>query len=63
MERRVYHNAFEGGRFLHAGDATEANSIRETSDGGYILAGYAMAYEGRDDMWIIKLNENGEIMK
>ena len=50
-------------RSFHAGDATEANSIRETSDGGYILAGYAMAYEGRDDMWIIKLNENGEIMK
>jgi len=37
-------------------DSDEANSIQQTKDGGYIVAGY----EG-NDVYILKLNSNGEV--
>jgi parallel beta-helix repeat protein len=40
----------------------EANAITQTSDGGYIVAGYTYSYgAGGADMWVIKLNEWGNI--
>ena len=37
-----------------------ASSIQQTSDGGYIVAGQTDSYgTGRYDMWILKLDENG----
>jgi hypothetical protein len=38
----------------------KANSIIQTKDGGYIVAGYTYSKgNGKDDAWIIKLNKNG----
>ncbi|MDR2352367.1 MAG: T9SS C-terminal target domain-containing protein [Deltaproteobacteria bacterium] len=46
----------------------EANSIRQTSDGGYIIAGESESYDGdvtvnhgRNDFWIVKLDSLGTI--
>ena len=46
----------------------DANSIQQTKDGGYIVAGYTESndgdvsgYHGNADMWIVALDEDGEI--
>jgi hypothetical protein len=45
-----------------------ANSIRQTSDGGYIVAGYAYSNDGdvtgnhgADDYWVVKLGVSGNL--
>lgn len=45
-----------------------ANSINETTDGGYIIAGYSLSTDGDvtgnhglSDYWLVKLNISGEI--
>jgi uncharacterized delta-60 repeat protein len=42
-----------------------ANSIRQTRDGGYIVAGYAYTVGGSycdcDDFWVLKLNSDGTV--
>ncbi len=45
-----------------------ANSIIQTSDNGYLIAGYSLSYDGditnpkgNTDYWIIKLSANGEL--
>ncbi len=39
----------------------EANSIRETSDGGYIVVGVTSSFGiGLENFWILKLTKNGE---
>jgi|GEM_PF-2530357 len=39
-----------------------AYSIQQTSDDGYIVAGYTESFgAGECDFWVLKLNENGEI--
>ena len=44
-------------------EAEVANSIIQTGDGGYVLAGYTWSEgAGREDAWVIKLDENGEIV-
>jgi hypothetical protein len=47
----------------------QANSIQQTSDGGYIVAGIIdsndgdmVGYKGRTDAWVVKLNASGEIV-
>jgi parallel beta-helix repeat protein len=42
--------------------ADSANSIIQTSDGGYIVAGYTVsAGSGSADYWVIKLNSDGTV--
>jgi uncharacterized delta-60 repeat protein len=39
-----------------------AQSIQQTVDGGYIVAGYTASFgAGLDDMWVIKLNADGSV--
>ena len=44
------------------GDEDVAYSVRQTSDGGYIVAGYMTSYLNKTDTWLIKLNKSGEIV-
>ena len=39
----------------------ECRSVQQTSDGGYILAGYTNSLATSTDVWILKLNSNGDI--
>jgi hypothetical protein len=39
----------------------KAFSAVQTADGGYILTGHSWSYSSKDDIWIIKLNQNGEL--
>jgi hypothetical protein len=42
-------------------DSDESLGVQETSDGGYILAGWTGSYgSGCSDAWLIKLNSDGE---
>ncbi len=39
-----------------------ANSIQQTSDGGFILAGYTYSFgAGGSDIWVLKLDESGNV--
>ena len=39
-----------------------ANSIQQTTDGGYIVAGWTNSFgSGREDIYILKLNSKGEV--
>ena len=40
----------------------QANSIQQTSDGGYIVVGYTTSFgAGNGDIWILKLDQSGEV--
>ena len=44
----------------NAGDY--AHSIQQTSDGGYVVAGYTNSFgDGGLDLWVLRLNSDGEI--
>ncbi|MFC1955400.1 hypothetical protein ACFLWZ_02525 [Chloroflexota bacterium] len=47
----------------YGGSGTEvAFSIQQTTDGGYIVAGYTASFgAGDDDLWILKLASNGSV--
>ncbi|MEE9175849.1 MAG: hypothetical protein V3U19_06705 [Thermodesulfobacteriota bacterium] len=39
-----------------------AHSIQQTTDGGYVAAGYTYSYgSGRDDFWVLKLDRDGNV--
>jgi hypothetical protein len=42
-------------------DTTAINSVQQTTDGGYILAGYKVNSPNGNDYWIAKLNSNANI--
>lgn len=47
--------------FGNTGDDS-ANWIEQTSDGGYILAGYTRKkYEDKSDIWVLKLHKDGKL--
>jgi hypothetical protein len=39
-----------------------ANSIQQTSDGGYIVAGYTDSFGGGRDSWVLKLRADGTLI-
>ncbi|MDR2522627.1 MAG: hypothetical protein LBC93_02845, partial [Synergistaceae bacterium] len=54
---------------LGGSDWDEVNSIQQTSDGGYIVAGYTYSNDGDvagnhglGDAWVVKLNTSGDIL-
>ena len=48
--------------FDRIGKSDWAESIQQTSDGGYIVAGLTTSDSGADDnMWVLKLDPNGEV--
>ncbi|BCD63155.1 hypothetical protein NitYY0826_C2052 [Nitratiruptor sp. YY08-26] len=48
-------------RYGGSGD-DRAHSVQQTSDNGYIVAGGTNSFGGGTDAWVIKLNENGNIV-
>lgn len=41
-------------------DVTEANSVQQTSDGGYIIAGVTGASAGKSNVYLVKTDKNGQ---
>ena len=40
----------------------KASAIQQTSDGGYVVAGYTKSYgAGEADLWMLKLDTNGAV--
>jgi hypothetical protein len=47
----------------YGGTSSEyAESIQQTADGGYIVAGWAGSFSGSNDVWVLKLDANGNIV-
>jgi uncharacterized delta-60 repeat protein len=44
-----------------AAGADHARSIQQTSDGGYVVAGWTGLGAGWEDVWVLKLNSDGEV--
>ena len=44
------------------GNDESANFVQQTSDGGFIMAGYSESFgAGNQDIWILKLESNGTV--
>jgi hypothetical protein len=59
----VSHSADEWAKIYGGNSSNDyANSIQQTTDGGYIVAGSTRSFGAGDrNVWILKLNANGEI--
>jgi hypothetical protein len=47
---------------LGGNKSDEANSVCQTSDGGFVMAGYTHSSSVNIDMFIVKLNSSGEVL-
>jgi len=52
---KIWEKTFDG----IGGRSDNANSIVQTSDGGYVIAGYTTIINANADSWVIKLDANG----
>ena len=51
-----------GKRYTGGQDTIIAHSIRQPSDGGYLVAGSTQSSgAGNDDLWLLKLNNTGNV--
>jgi len=51
------------GMYGGEGGDDEAVSVLQSSDGGYVVAGYTNSFgNGLDDMWVLKLDSNGHVI-
>jgi hypothetical protein len=58
--QKIY--GYEPGNFISYSRNDSANSIQQTSDGGYIVAGVTKSFgAGNADVWVLKLDSNGKI--
>jgi len=56
---RTYGGSKNDGVYPHTGP----NSIQQTADGGYIVAGYTLSFgAGSSDFWILKLDPSGKLI-
>ena len=53
--------AIEWQKTIVDNDSTVINNVQQTTDGGYILAGYKKDVQNGLDYWIVKLNSNADI--
>jgi hypothetical protein len=49
-------------RAYGGGDADYGYSVQQTTDGGYIVAGYSSSFGATDDIYVIKTNSIGETL-
>jgi hypothetical protein len=46
----------------YGGESWETpSSVKQTWDGGYIVAGGSSSFGAEDSLWILKLNDDGDI--
>jgi hypothetical protein len=58
-----YQGEMEWEKFYGGEYNEEGASVKETSDGGYIISGSTSSYAvGKQDVWLIKTDENGEML-
>ncbi len=49
-------------QILGGNNDDSARSVKQTVDGGYIVAGYTESYgAGQEDFWLVKIDENGNL--
>ncbi len=51
--QKLYHSS---------GGAGHVKTVRQTSDGGFVLAGTAYPETGTDDFWVLRLNPDGSLL-
>ncbi|MBL7942421.1 MAG: hypothetical protein JNM00_06630, partial [Flavobacteriales bacterium] len=54
--------SFEWAKAYGGGEQDQANAVRQTSDGGFIVAGYTTSYgAGLPDIYLVKTSANGDL--
>lgn len=56
-------HAIEWAKTYGGASSDTAQSIQQTSDGGYIVAGWTSSFgAGNDDAWVLKLDPSGDVV-
>ena len=43
-------------------DYDYSKSVKQTSEGGYIIAGYSLSFGDDTDIWVVKLDSEGSVV-